>query len=117
MLYAFAAIQINVFLDLSLLFGAFFVDGNADIAARRGHGLGLHASDFALDIKVAHFAEVKQALVELGPFRHATLVHIMSQVIDYGQAGSGVEIGRASCRERWWQYVELTVGAVELKKK
>src|SRR3546814_18761050 len=98
MLYAFAAIQIKVFLDLSLLFGAFFVDGNADIAARRGHGLGLNASDFALDIKVAHYAEVTPAHVELGPFRHATLVQLMRQVIDYGKAGSGVgqEVGRTT---------------------
>src|SRR3546814_19451657 len=30
---------------------------------------------------------------------------------------AGVEIGRASCRERVCQYVEISVGAVSLKKK
>src|SRR3546814_18810659 len=30
---------------------------------------------------------------------------------------SGIEIGRASCRERGCQYVEITVVAVSLKKK
>src|SRR3546814_17911263 len=31
-------------------------------------------------------------------------------------AGHDVEIGRASCRERVWQYVSIQVGAVSLKK-
>src|SRR3546814_16904157 len=32
-------------------------------------------------------------------------------------APGGREIGRASCRERVWQYVEISVVAVALKKK
>src|SRR3546814_12534484 len=34
-----------------------------------------------------------------------------------GEAALGVKtIGRASCRERVWQYVQISVGAVSLKK-
>src|SRR5690606_16399035 len=85
---AFAAIQIQVFLDLAFFLGAFLVDRNADIAAGRRHGLGLHAGDLAFDVEVAYLAEVEQAFVELGPFRHAALVDVMGKVVDDGQAGA-----------------------------
>ncbi|MCY1366638.1 hypothetical protein D9M69_535420 [compost metagenome] len=65
MLNAFATVQVQVLLDLPLLLGAFLIDGNADIAARRRHGLRLHARDLAFNIEIPHFAEVEQALVEL----------------------------------------------------
>src|SRR3546814_17426572 len=32
------------------------------------------------------------------------------------EIGAGQEIGRASCRERVWQYVEFAVGAISLTK-
>ena len=69
---------------------AFLIDRNADIAARRGHGLGLHARDLAFDVEIAHFAEVEQALVELRPFGHAALVHVVRQVVHQRQARAAV---------------------------
>src|SRR5690606_38078064 len=67
-------------------FGAFFVDGNTDAAAGGCHGAGFDARDLALDVEVAYFAEVEQALVEFGPFVHAALVHVVRKVVDGAQA-------------------------------
>ncbi|MNQ68008.1 hypothetical protein D3C85_825520 [compost metagenome] len=85
-LNAFAAVEVQVFLNLALLFSAFLVDRNADIAAGRRHRLGLHAGHLAFDIEVADFAEVEEALIEFRPLRHAALVHVVRQVVHQRQA-------------------------------
>ena len=87
---AFAAVQVQVFLDLPL-FGAFLVDRDTDIAAGRGHGLRLHAGHLAFDVEVADLAEIEQALVELGPLGHyGPYCTLLRQVVDQRQAGAGV---------------------------
>src|SRR3546814_19714574 len=57
----------------------------------------------AIDLKAMVFASGRQILKASG---HSDR-----------EAGSIVEIGRASCRERGWQYEYITVAAVALKKK
>ncbi len=86
---AFAAVLVQVLLDLPRLLVAFFVDGDADLAAGAGHGLALHAGDLAFDVEVAHLAKAEQALVELGPLAHAAAVHVVREVVDVGQAVAG----------------------------
>ena len=91
---AFALVAVQVLLDLAGLLVALFVDRDADLAAGAGHGLALDAGGLALDVEVAHLAEVEQALVEARPFLHASPVHVVRQVVDVGQAvAHGVEGG------------------------
>src|SRR5688572_21761761 len=95
---AFAMIEVEVLLDLPRFLAAFLVDRDADLAAGAGHRLRLHARDLALDVEVADLAEIEQALVELGPFLHAPLVHVVREVVDVGEAVAlGIEF---SARER-----------------
>src|SRR5262249_13024401 len=61
-LYAFAMIGDQVFLDLRLVVRG-FVDGNADLAVGAGHGLALQSRELALDVEVADLAEVKEPFV------------------------------------------------------
>ena len=82
---ALAVVGVEVFLDLRLVVGG-FVDRDADLAARAGHRLGFQARELALDVEVADLAEVEQALVELGPFRHAPAVHVVGEVVDVDEA-------------------------------
>src|SRR5690554_1977195 len=90
MLNAFAAVQIQILLNLPFLVRAFFVDRNADVAARRSHGLGFHAGDFAFNVEITNFAEIEQALIELRPFVHAAFMHVVRQVVHDGQPGAHV---------------------------
>src|SRR5262249_48798153 len=98
---AFAVIAVEVFGDLPPLLVAFLVDRDADLAARAGEGLALHAGDLAFDVEVADLAEVEQPLVEVGPFLHPAAVHVVRQVVDVEQsvadwiepgAGKGLEV-------------------------
>jgi hypothetical protein len=57
---ALAVVAVQVLLDLAGLVVAFFVDRDADLAAGAGHGLALDAGDLALDVEVAHLAEIEQ---------------------------------------------------------
>src|SRR3546814_13559940 len=42
----------------------------------------------------------------------------LTATVDYTYSRNTVEkIGRASCRERVWQYGKISVGAVDIKKK
>ena len=84
MLYAFAAVSDQVFLDLALVVGA-FVDWNADLAAGARHRLALQARQLAFDVEVADFAEIEQALVEARPFFHPAAMNVVRQVIDRDQ--------------------------------
>ena len=82
---AFAMVLVQVFGDLRLVVRR-FVDGNADLAARRSHGLRLEARQLAFDVEITHFAEVEQVFIEARPFLHAATVHIVRQVVDIRQA-------------------------------
>src|SRR3546814_16720555 len=45
------------------------------------------------------------------------LQDIKQHGVAHGEAGRAAQIGRASCRERGWQSVSISVVAVSLKKK
>src|SRR6202008_3789113 len=81
MLDAFASVGVEIFLDLRA-FVSRLVDGNADLPARARHRLAAQARDLALDVEVAHFVEIEQALVETGPFFHAAPVHVVREMVD-----------------------------------
>ena len=81
-----ALVSVQVFLNLPCRLVAFFVDGDANLAARAGHGFRFNARHLALDVKVPHFAEVKQTLVKPSPFLHAATVHVVGEVVNVGQA-------------------------------
>src|SRR5258708_16058604 len=86
-LYAFAVIGVEVFLDLRAVVRR-FVDRNADAPAGTGHRLRLESGELALDVEIADLAEVEQALVELGPFPHAAAVHVVREVVDVRESGA-----------------------------
>ena len=85
-LYAFAVVHVEILLDLAFFRRAFFIDGNADFAARRRHRFGFHPCDLALNVKITHLAEIEQALVKFSPLHHAAFVDIVGQVVDIAQA-------------------------------
>src|SRR3954467_2276684 len=84
---AFAVISVEVFLDLRAIVGR-FVDRDADASARTRHRLRFQTRQLALDVEIADLAEIKKALIELGPFRHAAAMHVVGEVIDKSKAGS-----------------------------
>src|ERR1700730_10742128 len=90
---ALAAIQVQVFGDLAVVIRA-LVDRNPDLAARTAHRLALQAGLLTLDIEVAHFAEIEQALVELGPLFHPAAVPVVGQMVDTQQAGALLRAAR-----------------------
>ncbi len=93
---AFAMIGREILRDLRLVVGA-LVDGDADPAAGAGHRLGAQPRELALDVEIADLTEVEEVLVELGPKRHAALVHVVGEVIDAGEShalGRGVGAGQ-----------------------
>ena len=94
MLDAFAAIKMQVFLDLRFVVGG-FVDRNADLAVRTGHRAGLQAGQLALDIEVPNFPEVKQLLVETGPLIHVAAIDVVGDVIDLAEPDAVVREPRA----------------------
>src|SRR5471030_697094 len=75
----------EIFLDLRLVVGA-LVDRDADLAARAGHRLGLEPGQLALNVEVADLAEIEEPFIEGRPFVHTAAMHIMSQMIDIGEA-------------------------------
>src|SRR5690606_5297720 len=57
-------------------------------------GFALDAGGLALDVEIAHLAEVEQALVEVRPLGHAAAVHVVREVVDVGEAvAHRVELG------------------------
>ena len=125
---AFAMVLVQVFGDLRLVVRR-FIDGDADLAARRSHGLRFEARQLAFDVEIAHFAEVEQAFIEARPFLHAATVHIVRQVVDVGQAvadgvGDGArngdeidvidaDVADAARRGRVWLVGALAAPAVD----
>ena len=86
MLDAFAAELHQEFLDLAGAARGFLVQGDADAAIRRGHGLGGEAGVLALDVEVADLPEIEQPLVERRPVGHAAAVHVVREVVHHLQA-------------------------------
>ncbi len=81
-----AAVVAQELLDLGMIVPA-LVQGNADLAAGTGHGLGDEARlGCLLDIEIADFAEVEDALVELGPPGHLAAMDVVRQVVEIGEA-------------------------------
>src|SRR5207302_7047674 len=78
---ALSVVLVQVLDDLAMVIRT-LVDRNPDLAARAAHRLALQTGLPALDVEVAHFAEVEQALVELGPLLHPAAVHVVRQMVD-----------------------------------
>src|SRR5258706_6527629 len=83
---ALAAVGVEVLGDLAGLLVAFFVDRDAELAARAGGRLAFHAGDLALDVEVADLPEVEEPLVEIDPFRHPAAMHVVREVVDVQEA-------------------------------
>ena len=88
MLNPLALVFIEVFLNLRLA-GGRFVDRDAHLAIRAGHGPGMETGFRALDIEISNFAKIEQALVESGPLVHVAGVHVVGQVIDKRETQTG----------------------------
>src|SRR6185312_14196227 len=73
-LNALAVVLPQILLDLALVVLR-LVDGNADLAARAGHGAREQARLPALDVEVADLAEVEQLFVEALPQVHVAALH------------------------------------------
>src|SRR5579862_6098330 len=84
---AFAAVQMQIFLDLRFVVGR-LVDGNADLAARARHRARLEPRQLALDVEVADLAEIEELLVEAGPAVEVAAEHVVRDVIDHGEPRS-----------------------------
>ena len=84
MLDALAAIDVEIFLDLSGIAGI-LVDRNPDLAVRAGQRAGEQARSAALDVEEADLVEVEQLFVEAGPDIHAAAMDVMGEVIDIEQ--------------------------------
>ena len=61
------------------------VDRHVNHAASVGHRLAFQARQFAFNIEVAHFLEVRQTLVEGSPCVHADKVFVVREVSKVGQ--------------------------------
>ena len=88
MLNTLAIIGAQIFLDLAAAGFAFLVQRNADLAVRRGHRPAGQPGIFALDVEIADFAEVEDALVKARPMRHPPRIDIMRQMIDQLETGT-----------------------------
>ncbi len=81
-LNALPIIEAQKFLNLTTTPSAFFIQRNANFAIGRGHRARREARIFALNVKIADFAEVKDALIKAGPMVHSAAINIVRQVID-----------------------------------
>ena len=97
MLDAFALIFLQEFLDLAMFVLA-FIERDADLVVRGGHGARNQRGLLALDIEITDLTEIEDPFVETGPMVHAAAIHIMGQVIQRVQA-DGVLV-RRSTRDR-----------------
>src|ERR1043166_2856665 len=85
-----ALIDVQMLPDLRFVVGG-FVERNANLAVRAGHGAGLEAGQLALDVEIANLAEIEEPLVEAGPLVHVAAKDIVRHVIDIGDAGAFVD--------------------------
>ncbi len=96
---ALALIGAQELLDLGVLVLA-LVQGDADLAAGRGHGPGDQARLLALDIEVADLAEIEDALIEGRPPVHLAAVDVVGQVVEVGQPHAALGQGRRGALDR-----------------
>jgi len=82
---ALALVLVQIFIDLGFFIRA-LVQRDAHHAIGRGQRLGYQAGLGTLDVEVADFAEVEQALVVIGPFLHVAEIQVMREMVDEGEA-------------------------------
>src|ERR1700726_5783 len=82
---AFAAIDLQIFLDLAGIAGI-LVDRNPDLAVGTGQRARQQARRPALDVEEANLAEVEQLFVEAGPDVHAAAMNVMGEVVEIEQS-------------------------------
>lgn len=99
----------QVLFNLGLVVGG-FVDGNANFAARGGHGAGMEPGQLALDIEVADFAKVADPLVEIGPDIHVAALHVVGQVVNLIQPC--IHLGHARLPVRIEDEIHIIDGAL-----
>src|SRR3546814_19974293 len=85
-------------------------------------GYAARIDPLALGLEVQSFVEVQirfdaHAEFEAAVLSHPAVVECHTTAVDSDYVLKVFEIGRASCRERRCKYVEISVGAVSLKKK
>src|SRR5438477_12475653 len=78
---AFAAIDIEIFLDLAGIAGV-LVDRNPDLAVRTGQCAREQAGGAALDVEETDLAKVEQLCVETSPDIHAAAMNVVGEVVD-----------------------------------
>src|SRR5436190_14691280 len=95
MLDSLAAVDVEIFLDLSGIAGI-LVDRNPDLAIRTGQGPREQSGRAALDVEKADLAEVEQFFVEAGPHVHTAAMDVMGEMIDVIEPRArGMRIARA----------------------
>ena len=57
----------QILFNLTAALARFFIERNANLAIWRGHGLGGQTGVGTLNVEVTNFAEIEQALIEVGP--------------------------------------------------
>src|SRR6185437_13329516 len=85
---AFAAIDVEIFLDLAGIAGI-LVDRNPDLAVRAGQRPREQAGSATLDVEIANLAEVEEFFVETRPDVHSPAMDVVGEVIDIEQADAG----------------------------
>src|SRR5690625_4426857 len=87
MLYAFALVFVQKFVDLA--FGVFgLVDGDGDFGIGSHHGLRAKSGVLALDVEILALVKAEQVAVEVGPLAHVAVVDVVGQMVDEVHAGA-----------------------------
>ncbi|MNU49612.1 hypothetical protein D3C71_385580 [compost metagenome] len=91
---ALAVVLANELLDLGLVVLA-LVQGDADGAVGRDHGLGEEAGRLTLDVEILLFLEAEDLVVEGRPGAHLTALHVVGQVVENIEADGVGRLGFA----------------------
>ena len=88
---AFTVVANQELFDLTASIGprqrdGFLVEGDADLAVRRGHGSRHQSGFLALDFESPYLVEIEEPLVVVGPMVHAAPVDVVREMVDHLQA-------------------------------
>src|SRR6202000_1628894 len=78
---AFAAIDVEIFLDLAGIAGI-LVDRNPDLAVRAGQRAREQAGSAPFNVEITNLAEVEELFIEAGPDIHPAAMDVVGEVID-----------------------------------